>query len=449
MTPTGLLDRLVGGLVGRAETVRRPVHLAASTAAALYLPTAPPGLGSSGVIIGKELYSGKGYIWCPFCLYGDQLPGPNWLVMGETGNGKSALVKSYCLRQIRFGRHVAVLDSKPQNDDRAEGEWAPLARALGLTPIRLEPGVGSGTAGVRINPLDPAITRTRQLSLLRTIVEVTTGRPLSERAGYALKTARTHAVTLAAATGGQATLPDLVRALLHPDPTVVADIYPHDPPDTGLRHLVEDGRDVALALDRLCEGELAGMLDAPTSLDVDLTAPIIVFDLSGMDPNTVAMPVLMAVIGVWLEHVWLRPDGRKRILVVEESWHIINNPFMARLFQRLWKFARGLGLSNVGIVHHLSDVDDTREAAALVKMASTRTIYMQKTDEAEVTARRLGLPRWAADTIPRLHRGCGVWDVNGNVQIVQHLLTATETDLCFTDQAMTEIPRGFPPTAVR
>ena len=30
------------------------------------------------------------------------------------------------------------------------------------------------------------------------------------------------------------------------------------------------------------------------------------------------MPILMAVVGVWLEHTWLRPDRRKRILLVEE-----------------------------------------------------------------------------------------------------------------------------------
>ncbi|MEU6807200.1 ATP/GTP-binding protein, partial [Streptomyces neyagawaensis] len=102
---------------------------------------------------------------------------------------------------------------------------------------------------------------------------------------------------------------------------------------------------------------------------------------------------------------------------------------------------RRLGLSFVAVVHHLSDVIDgaaAKEAAAILKMASTRTIYAQKADEARATGRVLGLPRWAVEIIPTLTPGIAVWDVNGNVQVVKHLITETERPLVFTDRAMTE-----------
>jgi hypothetical protein len=153
------------------------------------------------------------------------------------------------------------------------------------------------------------------------------------------------------------------------------------------------------------------------------------------------MPILMAIVGVWLEHTWLRPDRRKRILLVEEAWHIINSPSVAQLFQRLLKFGRRLGLSFVAVVHHLSDVIDgaaAKEAAAILKMASTRTIYMQKSDEARATGRVLGLPRWAVEIIPTLSPGIAVWDVNGDVQVVKHIVTEYEKPLVYTDRAMTE-----------
>lgn len=114
---------------------------------------------------------------------------------------------------------------------------------------------------------------------------------------------------------------------------------------------------------------------------------------------------------------------------------------MAQLFQRLLKFGRRLGLSFVAVVHHLSDVVDgaaAREAAAILKMASTRTIYAQKADEARATGRVLGLPRWAVEIIPTLTPGIAVWDVNGNVQVVKHLITEAERPLVYTDRAMTE-----------
>ena len=103
----------------------------------------------------------------------------------------------------------------------------------------------------------------------------------------------------------------------------------------------------------------------------------------------------------------------------------------------LLKFARGLGLSMVAVIHHLSDLAASVESEALLKMASTRVIYQQKAGEAQETGRRLGLPTWAVETIPLLQRGCAVWDVAGAVSVVQHVTTAAERAVCFSDSAMT------------
>jgi hypothetical protein len=419
-------------LFGKRETMRIPVRTSSNQAEAIYLPTAAPGLGDSGVIIGREVYSGKGYVYDPFQLYGQQLPAPHWLVLGESGNGKSALEKTYVLRQLRFrDRQVVVLDA--QGEDGV-GEWNLIAEALGVKPIRLDPHARGGQ-GIRLNPLDPAITTTGQLALLRTIVEVALGHTLDERSGYALKAAHTTVHADAELTGDQPILHDVVEALREPRPEAAEEM------SVGLEDVREWGLDVALVLDRLVDGDLKGMFDGPTSDGIDLDSPLIVFDLSTIDRNSIAMPILMAIVGVWLEHTWLRPDRRKRILLVEEAWHIINSPSVAQLFQRLLKFGRRLGLSFVAVVHHLSDVIDgaaAKEAAAILKMASTRTIYMQKSDEARATGRVLGLPRWAVEIIPTLSPGIAVWDVNGDVQVVKHIITEVEKPLVYTDRAMTE-----------
>lgn len=415
---------------GRLETVRPPVRTSTNQAQAIYLPSAAPGLGDSGVIIGRELYSGKGYVYDPFQLYGQKLPAPHWLVLGESGNGKSSLEKTYVLRQLRFrDRQVVVIDA--QGEDGV-GEWNLVAESLGITPVRLEPGRRDG---IRLNPLDPAITATGQLALLRAIVEVAAGRPLDERPGYALKAAHALAVQTADAEARHPLLADVIAALRSPTVQAAHEMA------VGQDDVRAWGLDVALVLDRLVDGDLAGMFDGPTTRAIDLDAPLIVFDLSRIDRNSIAMPILMAVVGVWLEHTWLRPDRRKRIFLVEEAWHIISSPSVAQLFQRLLKFGRRLGLSFVAVVHHLSDVADgaaAKEAAAILKMASTRTVYAQKADEARTTGRVLGLPRWAVELIPTLTPGIAVWDVNGNVQVVKHLVTEQERPLVYTDRAMTE-----------
>lgn len=73
-------------------------------------------------------------------------------MLGESGNGKSALEKTYVLRQLRFrDRQVVVLDA--QGEDGV-GEWNLIAQELGLTPIRLDP-TSALNGGIRLNPSTP------------------------------------------------------------------------------------------------------------------------------------------------------------------------------------------------------------------------------------------------------------------------------------------------------
>jgi hypothetical protein len=431
----------LGGLAKSHETRRPGLATTTTQAEAVFLATAEPTLGSRGVLIGKELFSGQGFVYDPFVLYGEDLPGPNVLIAGNVGTGKSLGEKTYALRQIRFGRQVAVLDSK---DQQGGGEWTPICRALGVAPVRF-----ARNNGVRINPLDPRILRGAedaetdddaigQDALLRTIAEVALRRRLTPEEGYALREA--HAKVLAAPrqNGAQPTLPDLIEALFHPRQDAAQRTR------TTLPRLVEDGRKVALELDRMCRGDLRGLVDGPTSLDVDLAAPLLVFDLSALDSESDALPVVMAVIGTFLQSTWVRPDGRKRIFIVEEGWHVIGNLSTARLFRRLWKLARGLGLQNVAVVHRLSDLvagadDELRAAiAALLKEAQTRKLYRSDTSELAALARELGLPHAAVRQLPHLPRGCAVWQVGSRIRIVQNVISDYERDLVLTDAAMAE-----------
>ncbi len=441
---TGLLSMLFR----LHETRRRALATSTTQAEAVLLAAAEPSLGNRGSIIGKELYSGQAFVYDPFELYGDDLPGPNVLTIGDVGGGKSVGWKVYAMRQVRLGRQVAVLDSK---DQQGQGEWAPIARAHGWPVVAF-----SRRGGVRINPLDPRIVRGHtepggtwrpagkredsvgQDALLRTIAEIALGRPLSPEEGYALRAAHEQALDITADGQRDATLPDVVAALFAPTQAAAERTR-----STQLR-LVEDGRKVALELDRMVTGDVAGLIDGPTTLDVDLDAPMVVFDLSQLDHEGPSLPIVMAIIGTFLQSAWVRPDGRKRIFIVEEGWHVIGNLSTVRLFRRLYKLARGLGLQNIAVVHHLSDVEDgadgDRRAAvqALVKEAQTIVVYRQDAEETRAVARRLGLSKAAVALIPELPRGCALWKIGRRVRPVQVIVTDYERELVFTNAAMQE-----------
>jgi hypothetical protein len=72
------------------------------------------------------------------------------------------------------------------------------------------------------------------------------------------------------------TLPDIAALLLRPTGELA------DPLATDVPTLADAVRDVALALQDLCEGELAGMFDGPTSPGLDFGARCVVLELSAM-----------------------------------------------------------------------------------------------------------------------------------------------------------------------
>ena len=72
------------------------------------------------------------------------------------------------------------------------------------------------------------------------------------------------------------TVPSVVNALLAPTTEAATSLR------TERRGLLEDGRDVALELRRLVHGELRGMFDGETTTGLDLSASLVVLDLSAL-----------------------------------------------------------------------------------------------------------------------------------------------------------------------
>jgi hypothetical protein len=283
---------------------------------AAYPFIAEAGLGGRGIVIGDDLLGGS-FVFDPFELYAAGIvSNPNMVVFGQIGRGKSAFVKSFLWRQAVFGRRAWVVDPK--------GEYGDLAAAWGVRPVALRPG-----GAIRLNPLDPGpegavsqdgadVTARRRTELLASLGAACLGRNLVPRERAALEAA------LAQATRRQTvpTVPVVVDALLSPDPEAarVLRTEPHE--------LLEDGRDVALELRRLVHGDLRGMFDGPTTRGLDLSAPLVILDLSALY-SSAALGVLMACATAWLQAALTRTvEGsghQQTFLVVDEAWAILSN----------------------------------------------------------------------------------------------------------------------------
>jgi type IV secretory pathway VirB4 component len=383
-------------------------------------------LGGRGVYIGREVYSGAAFCFDPFVLYEQGLiTNPSALIAGQIGFGKSALVKTYLARQAVFGRRSVVIDPK--------GEYGPLAEWFGARPIRLVPG-----GQVRLNPLDAAGGREERVALLSALVSASLRRALGPHEHTALDVAYR-----AAAASGEPTLPAVQHHLLHPAPEAAVDL------GTDAPGLAQEGRACALELRRLCEGDLAGMFDGPTSAGVDLDTPVVVFDLSALHGSP-ALGILMVCVSAWLSGRLARDDGIKRLVVLDEGWAALADPATAGFLQRSWKLARSYGVANILVVHRLSDLRsagpegsrETRIAEGLLSDSQTRVILWQSPADLEMTRELVGLSATEAEHVAGLRKGAALWKVGGRSFLVDHRLSGPEWALVDTDARM----RANPPT---
>lgn len=431
---------------------RRPFRLRSHRATSDVLAGAYPflaeaGLGSEGVYIGQDAWSGGAFCFDPWQLYRQGiLTNPNCLLAGVVGKGKSFLAKSLATRSIAFGKRVYVPGDP-------KGEWSAVADAVGGAAIQLSQGATN-----RLNPLDPGpktttasgvdwaiMIRSRRRNLLGSLAQAALARPLNAVEHTCLDMALNTAV----ARADVPVLTHVVEALFQPA-SQAGDVAIK----TGT--LTREGRDVAHALRRLVAGDLAGLFDGPSTVAFDPELPLVSLDLSRIQGSDELLAMVMTCASAWMEAALAEPDGGQRWVIYDEAWRLMRHPALLARMQSQWKLSRGLGIANLLIVHRLSDLDavgDTgSEARALARGlladCSTRVIYNQEASELSRTASLLSLSGAETSQVGDLQRGEGLWQVGRQSFVVRHQSTSDERDLFDTSFAMAGT-RLDPPLAPR
>lgn len=395
--------------------------------------------GHQGTYVGIDLLAGGAeFCWDPFDAYANGLvTNPNGWVLGEPGNGKSALVKCLLWRQAavyghgRQGRWMAIADPK--------GEYATLAEYLGLTTVRLAPG---GTS--RLNPLAPGPAAAyeaedkqilRRAEMCTALVATVLERQLAQ-----LEDAVIFAAVEQLARSTQLSEPTLVDvANLVTDPT-------EDMAERLRRPTTEvaaETRTVAYALDKLLSRSLRGMFDGPSTVPLRWDGAGLVLDLSAVPLDSDALPLVMVAAAGWLQQLMACP-GPQRIQILDEAWALLANRNTAAYLQTCFKLGRTYGAANLCVTHRASDLvaqaDDgsstAKIAAGLLADSATKIILRQAPDQLDAAVAQFGLTEPEVRIIGQLARGRALWKIGGRTAVVQHVLGPTEHDLCDTDARM-------------
>jgi hypothetical protein len=392
-----------------------------------------------GVVIGTDHLSAAMIAHDPFTAYETgTITSPNVCILGMIGSGKSSLIKTvYVERPLLLRRRRAVVvDKKLRN---GEGEYAELTRTFGAEPFRFDPDTPH--TSTCMNVLDPVILAgggpAAGRQLLAAVAELAGDGPLDEWHQAALGQAYRATMTRFENARRVPVIPDLIEQI----PEVV-----NSPDFTGLRPATLDvieqaAWSVRFRLERLLADDLAGMFDRETSKHVQLHPKLTTFDVSALPEDGPSTAMVMVVANAWLMGMLTHDRGWRTNFIAEEGWHLLGGPG-GRVIRSKSKLSRGLGVSIVSALHHISDVPANSEAIAMIKEAQTLHLFRQEhDDDIADCVRYFNLERSNAAALGNLPQGDHLLKVGTHKEIrVHHRRTTRETAFTATDSAMLPPP---------
>ena len=403
---------------------------------------ADPGLGTSGMLMGRNLLGGTPFVFDPFALYKSKvINDPNIIISGKIGEGKSTLMKCLMSRGSIFGYRAYV----PAD---VKGEWNEPIRRVGGAAFELGRGMGA-----RINPLEqpikrPAsipvekwdeICRSRRYELLEAIIERLESRGLEGVEKSALRYAleqvyRRH--------WEEPTLSHVVHELFHPEKSADGNL------PEGFRSLEDVSRASYRAGHALAEltdpTALGGVLDQPSrGVQFDQSSAGVSVDVSRLEGNKL-LDIVMTCTSTWMEAALRDGTDSQRFMLYDEGWRTFARPALLRRMQEHWKVSRNWGISNILTMHGFGDLETAGDggqasraiAANLVSDSATVVSFRQSGRAVDSAQSMLDLTDTAGSLLSRLHKGQTLWRVGQQMAMVQITRTTREAKVFDTDERM-------------
>ena len=283
------------------------------------------------------------------------LENANSVVFAKSGAGKSYAVKLEVLRSMMMGTDVIIID--PEN------EYEELANTVGGTYLKV-----SLNSDQRINPFDlpapidkedekPGELLRSNIITLHGLLNLMLGKLSPEEEGlmdkalidtYALK-----GITM-----------DTKNPASHEPPTMedLANILSN----------MSGTKNLAQRLQKYTIGTFSGIFNKPTN--VDLRSGLVVFCIR--DLEDMLRPIAMYII---LNYIWntVRSDLKKRILVIDEAWSMIQYEDSARFLYGLVKRARKYYLGITTITQDVEDFVNSNYGKPIITNSSLQILLKQ------------------------------------------------------------------------
>jgi type IV secretory pathway VirB4 component len=283
-----------------------------------------------------------------------KLENANEVVFAKSGAGKSYAVKLDILRSMMLGSDVIILD--PEN------EYETLTRTVGGTYVKI-----SLNSDQRINPFDLPKSMNRE-----------------EHPGESLREAAINIAGLMGLMLGKLTPTEqglLDKSILQTyemKGITTETVNPHEYEmptmvdlENSLRSM-EGGKDLATRLERFTKGTFSGLFSDQTN--VDLGTGLVTFSIRDLEDQLRPISMYILLNFIWNE---VRSKLKKRLLVIDEAWNIVQHEDSGRFLHGLVKRARKYYLGITTITQDVEDFLDSPWGKPIITNSSLQLLLRQ------------------------------------------------------------------------
>ena len=367
-----------------------------------------------GILYGINMHNNGLVIFDRFSL-----ENANMVVFAKSGAGKSFTVKLEALRSMMTGAEILIID--PEN------EYQKLCDAVGGSYIRL-----SLNSDVRINPFDlPKVVDGKDandalranLVTLHGLFRLMLGGSTSVGSGAVGLSASEEADLDQALIDTYARVGITSDPLTHQStPPTIANLY-----DT-LLHMGGNGPSLAQRLRKYTTGTFAGIFSQQSNIDIN--NQMVVFNIRDLEDEL--RPVAMYIV---LSHIWniVRAEQKKRLLIVDEAWQLMQYEDSANFLFSLAKRARKYYLGLTTITQDVEDFMGTKMGRAIVGNSSMQLLLKQSVSAVDVLSDVFKLTEEEKRRLANFPVGQGLFFAGSNHVHIQIIASETEEGLITTN----------------
>ncbi|MFA6551097.1 MAG: DUF87 domain-containing protein [Patescibacteria group bacterium] len=338
------------------------------------------------------------------------LQNANFVVFATSGAGKSYAIKLEVLRSLMLGSEVIIIDP--------EKEYKHLCDAVGGTYINI-----SLASENKINPFD----------LPRSIGDNSRPEDIIRSGVISVKG------LVRIMLGGNITSAEdsiLDRALLETyakkDITPEADLAKIEAPVLSdfqeILSGMEGGADLALRLKKYSEGTFSGLLNSPTS--VEMNNQLVCFSVRDLEDELRPIAIYTIVNYIWNV---VRSEMRKRVLVIDEAWWLMQHEDSAKFIYALVKRCRKYYLGVTTITQDVNDFLLSQYGQAIVNNAALQLLLRQSPSAIELIQKTFNLTEGEKYLLLESGVGEGIFFAGNKHAAIKIVASYTEDQLITTD----------------